>query len=93
VYFASEALSGSELQVQGNCKFAVVAVDYFTKCVEAKALANITAPMVQKFFWQNIICRPRELTVDNRKQFDSYSFKEYCKTLGTHVKFSSIYHL
>jgi hypothetical protein len=40
----------------GNCKFAVVAVDYFTKWVEAKALVNITATTVQKFFWQNIVC-------------------------------------
>jgi hypothetical protein len=80
---------------QGNCKFATVAVDYFTKWVEAKALANITAPTIQKFFWQNIICRfrvPRELIVDNGKQFDCYSFKEYCRTLGTHAKFSSVYH-
>jgi hypothetical protein len=30
--------------------------------------------------------------VDNGKQFDCYSFKEYCKTLGTHAKFSSVYH-
>jgi hypothetical protein len=30
--------------------------------------------------------------VDNGKQFDCYSFKEYCKTLGTHTKFSSVYH-
>jgi hypothetical protein len=79
---------------QGNCKFAAVAVDYFIKWVEAKALANITAPTIQKFFWQNIVCRfgvPRELTLDNGKQFDYYSFKEYCRILGTHAKFSS-YH-
>jgi hypothetical protein len=31
---------------QGNCKFAAVAVDYFTNWVEAKALANITAPTI-----------------------------------------------
>jgi transposase InsO family protein len=80
---------------QGNCKFAAVAVDYFTKWVEAKALANITAPTIQKFFWQNVVCRfgvPRELTVDNGKQFKCYSFKKYCKTLGTHAKFLSAYH-
>jgi hypothetical protein len=35
---------------QENCKFAAVAVDYFTKWVEAKALANITTPSIQKFF-------------------------------------------
>jgi transposase InsO family protein len=69
-------------------------VDYFTKWVEAKPLANIKAPTIQKFFWQNIICRfgvPRELTVDNGKQFDYYTFKEYCKSLGTHAKFSLVY--
>jgi hypothetical protein len=39
---------------------------------------NIKAPTIQKFFWQNIICRfrvPRELTVDNGKQFDYYTSK------------------
>jgi transposase InsO family protein len=80
---------------QINCKFAVVAVDYFTKWVAAKALANITAPTIQKFFWKNIVCGfgvPREVTVDNGKQFNCYSFKEYCKTLGTQPKFSSVYH-
>jgi transposase InsO family protein len=80
---------------QGNCKFAVAAVDYFTKWVEAKALVNIMAPTIQKFFWQNIVCKfgvPRELAVDNGKKFDCYSFKEYCKTLGTHAKFLSVYH-
>jgi hypothetical protein len=48
--------------------------------VEAKALVNITASTIQKFFWQNIICIfevPRELIVDNGKQFYYYSFKEY----------------
>jgi transposase InsO family protein len=57
--------------------------------------ANIKATTVQKFFWQNIVCRfgvPRELTVDNGKQFDFYTFKEYCKNLGTQAKFSSVYH-
>jgi hypothetical protein len=80
---------------QGNCRFVAIVVDYFTKWVEAKPLTNIKASTVQRFFWQNIICRfgvPRELTVDNGKQFDCYTFKEYCKSLGTHVKFSSVYH-
>jgi hypothetical protein len=87
--------SGPITNSSGNCRFAAVAVDYFTKWVEAKPLANIKATTIQKFFWQNIVCRfgvPRELTFDNGKQFDCYTFKEYCKTLGTHVKFSSVYH-
>jgi hypothetical protein len=55
---------------QGNCRFTAVAVDYFTKWVEAKPLVNIKVPKIQKFFWQNIICRfgvPKELTVHNGK--------------------------
>lgn len=80
---------------QGNCRFTVVAVDYFIKLIEAKPLASITSASVQKFFWQNIICRfgvPREITVDNGKQFDYIDFKEFCISLGTKIKFSSVYH-
>jgi transposase InsO family protein len=50
---------------------------------------------MKKFFWQNIICRfrvPRTVTVDNGKQFDSDKFKEFCKSLGTTLVFTSVYH-
>ena len=50
---------------------------------------------VKKFFWQNIICRfrvPRTLIVDNGKQFDSDNFKEFNKSIGTKVAFTSVYH-
>ena len=66
---------------QGNYKYAVVAVDYFSKWIEAKPLVNITSFSVRKFFWQNIICRfgvPEELVVDNGKQLDNEMFKEFC---------------
>jgi hypothetical protein len=62
---------------RGN-KFAVVAVEYFTRWIEAKPLATITLESVKKFFCQNIMCRfgvPRSLTMDNGKQFDSDNFK------------------
>jgi hypothetical protein len=35
---------------QGNLKYIVVAVQYFSKWIEAKPLAIITSVMVQKFF-------------------------------------------
>ena len=66
---------------QGNYKYAAVAVEYFTKWIEAKPLININSETIKKFFWQNIICRfgvPREITVDNGKQFDSQLFREFC---------------
>jgi len=34
----------------GNFKYAAVAVEYFSKWIEAKALCDITAATLQKFF-------------------------------------------
>jgi hypothetical protein len=42
---------------QGNYTFAVVAVKYFTKWVEAKPVTNVSSATIQKKIWQNIICR------------------------------------
>jgi transposase InsO family protein len=80
---------------QGGNKFAVVAVEYFTRWIEAKPLATITPESVKKFFWQNIVCRfgvPRSLIVDNGKQFDSENFKNFCTSIGTKIAFASVYH-
>lgn len=80
---------------QGGNKFAIVAMEYFTRCIKAKPLASITSKSVKKFFWQNIVYRfgvPRTLTVDNGKQFDSDKFKEFCKSIGTSLALASVYH-
>ena len=72
-----------------------MAVEYFTKWIEAKPLVTITSEFVRKFFWQNIISRfgvPGQLTVDNGKQFDSQHFREFCHSVGTKLLFASIYH-
>jgi hypothetical protein len=63
---------------QGNFKFAAVAIEYFTKWIEVRPLATITSTTIRKFFWQQNIYRfgmPRELTVDNGKQFDCQDFE------------------
>jgi hypothetical protein len=36
---------------QGNLKFTFVAVEYFTKWIEARAVSTITSKTAQKFFW------------------------------------------
>jgi hypothetical protein len=80
---------------QGNYKYAVVAVEYFTKWIEAKPLVNITVAGLKRFFWQNIIWRfgvPREITVNNAKQFDCHVFKDFCYQMGVEVAFTSVYH-
>ncbi|KAL5574153.1 hypothetical protein UlMin_023750 [Ulmus minor] len=53
---------------RGQLKYAVVAIDYYTKWVEAEALAKITEQNVTNFIWKHIICRfgiPRELVSDH----------------------------
>ncbi|GJS55100.1 reverse transcriptase domain-containing protein [Tanacetum coccineum] len=52
-------------------KFIIVAFDYFTKWMEAKPLAKTTGKEVQKFMWENIVCRfglPRVIMTDNGTQ-------------------------
>ena len=49
-------------------KFLIVACEYFTKWVEAEAVAAITQKSVEKFLWENIICRfdiPQRIIIDN----------------------------
>ena len=78
----------------GNYKYATVVVEYFSKWVEAKALRDITARALQKLFWQNIVCRfgVPKVTVDNGKQFDCTTFREFSTQLGTNLCFTSVYH-
>ena len=38
-------------------KFLVIGIDYFTKWVEAEALATITEKNVRNFFWRGIFCQ------------------------------------
>ena len=40
-------------------KFLIVGINYFTKWVEAEALATITEKNVRSFVWRNIVCRYR----------------------------------
>ncbi|GJX35228.1 reverse transcriptase domain-containing protein [Tanacetum coccineum] len=40
----------------GKVKFLIVAIDYFTKWIEAKPVATITGNQVKKFVWDNIVC-------------------------------------
>ncbi|XP_020206481.1 uncharacterized protein LOC109791584 [Cajanus cajan] len=53
---------------KGQCKFLLVAVDYFTKWIEAEPLATITTSNVQKFLWKSIVTRfgiPYAIITDN----------------------------
>ena len=69
-----------------------MAIDYFTKWAEVKALANIRDIDVKKFVWKNIITRfgvPNSLTSNNGLQFDNKAFLEFCSDLGIKNRYSN----
>ena len=76
--------------------FRVVGIDYFTKWVEVEALTTITEKKIHNFVWRNIICRyriSRVLVLDNGKQFDNDSFRDFCSQLRIKNHYSSRGHL
>nr|GEV29704.1 reverse transcriptase domain-containing protein [Tanacetum cinerariifolium] len=79
----------------GKVKFLIVAIDYFTKWIEAKPVASITGTQVKKFVWDNIVCRfglPGEVISDNGKQFRDNPFKYWCEKLNIRQCFASVKH-
>ena len=76
-------------------KYAVVAVDYFTKWAEAKPLATISSKKVQEFVWESIIFHfriPHEIISDNGTQFDNNGFCALCDDFGIRKSLSLVYH-
>ncbi|GJV92680.1 reverse transcriptase domain-containing protein [Tanacetum coccineum] len=79
----------------GKVKFLIVAIDYFTKWIEAKPVATVTGNQIKKFVWENIVCRfglPGKIISDNGKQFQDNSFKDWCEKLCIRQHFASVKH-
>ncbi|GJW49031.1 reverse transcriptase domain-containing protein [Tanacetum coccineum] len=86
-------ISGPFPEAQGKVKFLIVAIDYFTKWIEAKQVATITENQNKKLVWDSIVCRfglPGEIVSDNVKQFRDNPFKEWCDKLNIKQRFASI---
>ncbi|GJR58020.1 reverse transcriptase domain-containing protein [Tanacetum coccineum] len=79
----------------GKVQFLIVAMDYFIKWIEAKAVATISGNQVKKFVWDNIVCHfrlPGEIISDNDKQFSGDPFKDWCEKLNIVQRFASVKH-
>nr|GFB11469.1 reverse transcriptase domain-containing protein [Tanacetum cinerariifolium] len=88
-------IAGPFSEGPGKVKFLIVTMDYFTKWIEAKAVATITGEQVKKFVWDNIVCRfgiPGEIISDNGKQFADNPFKDWCDKLNITQHFTSVKH-
>lgn len=80
---------------KGGVKYAIMAMDYFTKWTEAEPLASIKTKKSLDFVIKNIVCRfglPRKIVSDNRTQFESNEFTNFHEQDGIIKSFSSVAH-
>ncbi|GAA0167669.1 hypothetical protein LIER_22549 [Lithospermum erythrorhizon] len=74
-------------------KSCIIAIDYFTKWVEAKALTTSNQTDVESFIWKQIICRfgvPRHIVTDHGKQFQGNQITTFFERLGIHHHTASV---
>ena len=65
-------------------KLLLVATDYFSKWIKAKAFSSIKDQDVTQFIWKNIVCRfgiPKSIVSYNGPQFDSRVYRNFCQKL------------
>ncbi|XP_071900985.1 uncharacterized protein [Coffea arabica] len=94
-YWPTIFRDSTELVARWGYEYLVVAIDYFTKWVEAEPLGTISSRSIQKFLWKGIVCRfgiPRVLVSDNGRQFADRSLQEWCTELGIQQHFTSVGH-
>ncbi|XP_016168240.1 uncharacterized protein LOC107610752 [Arachis ipaensis] len=79
----------------GQVKYLIVAIDYYTKWIEAEPLASISSSNCRRFMWRQVVTRfgiPEVVISDNRTQFADKKFAEFIADLDTKQKFSFVEH-
>ncbi|VFQ80927.1 unnamed protein product [Cuscuta campestris] len=77
----------------GNNTYLVVAIDYFTKWVEAVPVPTITAEQMTKFVSKKILCRfgvPQQIITDNGTQFEAGGFNEFLQSWGIKHSYAAV---
>ncbi|XP_071681660.1 uncharacterized protein [Lolium perenne] len=78
----------------GGRTYLLVAVDKFTKWIEAVPVQNQEVETAVQFF-KGITCRfgmPHSIVTDNGTNFDSKKFRKFCDDCGIKLKFASVAH-
>ncbi|XP_028208435.1 uncharacterized protein LOC114391656 [Glycine soja] len=71
-----------EPKASNGHRFILVAIDYFTKWVEAASYANVTKQVVVRFIKNQIICRygvPNRIITDNGTNLNNKMMKDLCE--------------
>ncbi|XP_015162027.1 uncharacterized protein K02A2.6-like [Solanum tuberosum] len=71
-----------EAAASNGHRFILVAIDYFTKWVEAASYKAVTKKVVVDFVRNNLICRfgvPESIITDNGANLNSHLMKEICE--------------
>jgi len=77
-----DVIGAIEAKASNRRRFILVAIDYFTKWVEAASYASVTRSVVVKFIKKEIICRyglPKKIITNNATNLNNKMMKEMCE--------------
>jgi len=77
-----DVIGAIEPKTSNGHRFILVAIDYFTKWVEAASYANVTRKVVVKFIKKELICRygiHERIITDNATNLNNQMMSELCK--------------
>src|SRR6266498_4303744 len=86
---------GSLTETSRGNKYIVVAIDYFTKYPEARALVNANARNVANFLYEDIICRhgcSRKIISDRGIYFNNQIIERLLERFKIRHNLSTLYH-
>ena len=82
VAWGMDVIGPIEPKASNGHKFILVAIDYFTKWVEAVTFKSVTKKAVVDFVHSNIICHfgiPKTIITNNAANLNSHLMKEVCE--------------
>ena len=77
-----DVIRAIEPKASNGHRFILVAIDYFTKWVEAASYASVTRSVVVRFIKKEIICQyelPRKIITGNATNLNKKMMKEMCE--------------
>jgi transposase InsO family protein len=87
-------LVGPFKKAKGGFTHIFIAMDKFTKWVEVKPVASITAAKAMEFI-REIMYRfsvPSNIITNNGNQFTAREFKDFCADLGIKINYALVSH-